>query len=157
MKPFSKYYEEKVLNSLLNSCILTLGADSGSVMTVDKNTNMLNMKAASKLDDNVINNTHMKIGEGIAGLAAQTAQPIMLPKDGNIKGLFGKMKRDYIKSSMIVPFKKGDNHNPNDVYGVINLNIVRKDADFSDRDIAIVKELINMASIALIPIRSPKQ
>jgi hypothetical protein len=33
---------------------------------------------------------------------------------------------------------------------------VRRDADFSEKDIAIVKELINLASIALIPIRQPE-
>lgn len=153
---FSKYYEEKVLSSLLNSCALSLNADSGSVMTIDKNTNMLNIKVASKLDEEVTSNTHIKVGEGIAGLAAQTAQAIILPKDGNKKELSGKMKRKYIKSSMIIPFNKGDSQDPNDVYGVISLNIVRRNADFSEKDIAIVKELINLASIALIPIRQPK-
>ena len=153
---FSKYYEEKVLSSLLNSCALALNADSGSVMTIDKNTNMLNIKVASKLDDKVLHDTHIKMGEGIAGLAAQTAQPIILPKDENRKELSGKMNRKYIKSSMIIPFNKGNSRDSKDVYGVINLNIVRRDADFSEKDIAIVKELINLASIALIPIRQPE-
>ena len=153
---FSKYYEEKVLSSLLNSCALALDADSGSVMTLDKNTNVLHIKVASKLDEDVMHNTHIKMGEGIAGLAAQTAQPIILPKDGNKKGLSGKLNREYIKSSMVIPFNKGDSHTPGDVYGVINLNIVRREADFSEKDISIVKELVNLASIALIPIRQPK-
>jgi hypothetical protein len=66
------------------------------------------------------------------------------------------MNRKYIKSSMIIPFNKGNSRDSKDVYGVINLNIVRRDADFSEKDIAIVKELINLASIALIPIRQPE-
>ncbi len=146
---FSRYYEEKILRGLLNSCTLALGADSGSVMTLDKNTNRLHIKVASKLDEEIVNKTNIKVGEGIAGLAAQTSTPIILPKDKNKNGLSRKMKRDYIKSSMIVPFNKANTH---DVYGVINLNIVRKDIDFSDKDIALVKELVNMASIALIPL-----
>ena len=150
---FSKYYEEQVLNSLLNSCTLALNADSGSVMTLDRNTNMLNIKVASKLDEKVMQDTHVKVGEGIAGLAAQTAQPIILPKDGNKKGLSEKMTRKHIKSSMIIPFNKGDGHDSNGVYGVMNLNMVRRAEDFSEKDIAIVKELVNLASIALIPIR----
>jgi hypothetical protein len=59
------------------------------------------------------------------------------------------MKRSDIKSSMILPFNKGDSH---DVYGVINLNIMRKNTAFSERDISVVKELVNMASVALIPL-----
>lgn len=147
---FSRYYEEKILNALLNSCALALDADSGSVMTLDKKTNMLHIKVASKLDEEIINKTNIKIGEGIAGVAAATAKPIILPKDEKKNGLSEKMKRKYIKSSMIIPFNKA---NSADVYGVINLNMVRKDKDFSDRDISVVKELVNLASIALIPLQ----
>ena len=150
---FSRYYEEKILNALLNSCTLALNADSGSVMTVDKSTNMLNIKVASKLDENIVHTTHIKVGEGIAGLAAATAQPIVLPKDKNKNGLSDKMKRKDIKSSLIMPFNKGG---APDVYGVINLNMVRRDADFSEKDIALVKELVRMASVALIPLQSQR-
>ena len=145
---FSRYYEEKILNSLLNSCTLALDADSGSVMTLDKNTKMLHIKVASKLDEKIIKSANVKVGEGIAGIAAATSQTIILPKDEKKNGLFEKMNRKYIKSSMIVPFNKGSS---SEVYGVLNLNVVRSDVDFSDRDIAIVKELVNLASVAMIP------
>ena len=149
---FSRYYEEKILGSLLNSCTLALGADSGSVMTLDKKTNMLHIKVASKLNDEIVNNTNIKVGEGIAGLAAQISQPIILPKDENKNGLSGRMRRKYIKSSMIVPFNKGNTH---DLYGVININMVRKNIDFSEKDIALVKELVNMAGSGPIPLHQP--
>ncbi|MEE8360399.1 MAG: PocR ligand-binding domain-containing protein [Candidatus Omnitrophota bacterium] len=147
---FLGYYEEKVLSTLLNTCILALDADSGSVMTVDKKTDHLHIKAATKIDKNLADNVKMKIGEGIAGMAAATSKPIILPKDSNMKSISTQMKRDYIKSSMIVPFNKA---NKQDVYGVINLNVMRKDKEFTDKDAAIVKELINLAGIALIPVK----
>ena len=147
---FSLYYEEKVLNAFLNTCAIALDADSGSVMTLDKNTNMLRIRVASKLDQNIVESANVKVGEGIAGVVAATAKPIILPKDEKKNGLSKKMKRKYIKSSMIVPFTKASNH---EVYGVINLNIVRKNKEFSEKDIAFVKELTNLASIALIPVK----
>lgn len=147
---FSKYYEEKILNTLLNACTLVLDADSGSVMTMDKSTNILSIKVSSRLDDTIVNKASVKMGEGIAGIAAATAQPIILPQDQDRSDLAGKMKRKHIKSSMIVPFSK---NNTQEVYGVINLNIIRRDTDFSERDIAIVKELVNLASVALVPFR----
>ncbi|MCK4463873.1 MAG: PocR ligand-binding domain-containing protein [Candidatus Omnitrophica bacterium] len=149
---FSRYYEQKVLNALLNTCSLAFDADSGSVMTLDKNTNMLSIKVASKLEQNIIDDTNIKVGEGIAGVAAATAEPVILPKDEKKNGLSEKMKRKYIKSSMIVPFSKATANN-HDVYGVINLNVVRKDRAFSEKDIKFVKELIKLASIALIPVK----
>ncbi|MBN3038899.1 MAG: GAF domain-containing protein, partial [Candidatus Omnitrophica bacterium] len=153
---FSHYYEEKILNSLLNACTLALDADSGSVMTLEKGTNMLNIKVASKLDEDVINKTNIKLGDGIAGLAAATSKPIILPQDEDKSGLSGKLKRNYIKSSMIVPFNRPFNkESSSDVYGVVNLNMVRKDKNFSEKDIAFVQEMINLVSIALIPIQKP--
>lgn len=153
---FSRYYEEKVLNALLNSCALALDADSGSVMTLDKETNMLHIKVSTKLDEDIINNTNIKVGEGIAGLAAATAKPIILPQDKDKNELSGKLKRKYIKSSMIVPFNNVHKEDGQDVYGVINLNVVRKERDFSKKDVALVKELINLASIALSAIQHTK-
>ncbi|MDD5496684.1 MAG: GAF domain-containing protein, partial [Candidatus Omnitrophica bacterium] len=147
---FARYYEEKILGTLLNLCTMALDADSGSIMTVDKKTNTLHIKVASRLDEKVVSNTRIKLGEGIAGMAAATAESIILPKDKDKAGLFGKMKRRDINSSMIVPFSKGYQ---NEVYGVINLNVLRKNIDFSDKDIALVKELVGLASIALIPLK----
>ncbi len=146
---FSRYYEEKILSALLNACTLLLDADSGSVMTVDTKTNTLGIKVSSKLDDSAKGTPHVKVGEGIAGVAAATSQAIILPKDEARKHLSGKLTRSYIKSSMIVPFQKGSNDK---VYGVINLNILRKHKDFSEKDIAMVRELLKLASIALTPI-----
>lgn len=151
---FSRYYEEKILKAMLRTCKLALNADSGSVMTLDKDTRLLRIKVASKIDDKIVNNTTVKIGEGIAGLAVATSKPIILPKDKNKNGLSTKMRRSDIKSSMILPFNKGDSH---DVYGVINLNITRKNIEFSERDISVVKELVSMASVALIPLYQNKK
>jgi len=147
---FARYYEEKLLNSLLNCCTLALNADSGSVMTMDQKTHMLHIKVASKLDKEIVDGTGVKVGEGIAGIAAATARPIILPKDKDRNGLSGMMKRQYITSSMVVPFPK---KNEAEVYGVINLNIIRKEREFSERDISLVKEMVNMASIALTPLK----
>jgi len=146
---FGRYHEERVLNTLLGSCTEMLGADSGSVMKIDSATNMLHIKASSKLNEDIVRFTGIKVGEGIAGVAAAHGETIILPKDQNKNGLMAKMKREYIKSSMIIPFNKGDSH---DIYGVINLNIARKDKEFSEKDVLYVKELVNMASIALTPL-----
>lgn len=146
---FSLYYEERVLKAFLDTCTIALDADSGSVMTLNKNTNTLRIKVASRIAQDIIDDTNIRVGDGIAGIAAATAEPIILPKDEKKNGLSKKMRRKYIRSSMIVPFSKANEH---DVYGVINLNIVRKTREFSDKDISFIKELVNLASIALAPL-----
>ena len=147
---FARYYEEKVLSTFLKACTMALDADSGSVMTVDKDSDKLRIRVATKLDKNIMNDTTIKMGDSLAGIAAETAKPIILPKDQNKSAISKKMKRKYIKSSMIMPFTKS---HTNKVYGVINLNIMRKDKEFSDHDIGFVKELVNLASLALTPLK----
>ena len=146
---FRNFYEQKILDSLLKTCTIALDADSGSVMTVNK-SKQLNIVSATRLDKKIIENTDIKIGEGLAGKVAETAESIILPKDSNNKDISRNMNRDYIKSSMIVPFTKVNSDN---VYGVINLNITRKDKEFTEKDISLTKELVNLASIALTAIK----
>ena len=147
---FSRYYEEKLLNAFLKSCMLALDADSGSVMTVDPETRHLHIQAASKLDREIVENTDMRVGEGIAGMALANAEPIVLPQDRNKNGLSKKMKRKKIKSSLIMPFNKANTH---EAYGVISLNVIRKDREFSGKDLALVRELTKLSSIALAPVK----
>ena len=83
-------------------------------------------------------------------MALANAEPIVLPQDRNKNGLSKKMKRKKIKSSLIMPFSKANTH---EAYGVISLNVIRKDREFSKKDLAIVRELTNLSSIALAPVR----
>ncbi len=54
---------------------------------------------------------------------------------------------------MVVPLGKMSKENVKDLYGVINLNVARKERDFSEKDTALVQELTNLASIALAGIQ----
>jgi len=146
---FASSYEKKVINSLLYACKIALDAESGSVMKMDK-LKHLHIAASSKLDKDIIDSSNQKVGEGIAGKAVETSEPIVLPKDCWKEGISEDMKRDDIKSSLIVPFKKADSE---EVYGVLNLNIMRKNKEFSQKDIDLTKELVNLAVLAL---SSPK-
>jgi len=147
---FATHYERTILKALLNTCISAFDVDSGSVMIVDKKTHHLHIKVATKLDGDIVRDTNLAMGEGIAGAAALASMPIILPNDMKRNGLSKKMKRDYIKSSMIVPFSKNDTTG---VYGVINLNVLRKKKEFSEKDIGVIKSLINFASAALSPVQ----
>jgi signal transduction protein with GAF and PtsI domain len=144
----SSYYERKILDSLLGSCASLLRADSGSVMTVNR-SGCLHISAALRLDADIVKKTNIKIGDGIAGVAASLSEPIILPKDRNKNGLSKKMNRQQIRSSMIVPFKKA---NSRDVYGVLNLNVSREDKEFTYDDVALAEELVTLASIALVSV-----
>ncbi len=146
---FSKSYEQKVLESLLNVCKIALDAESGSVMTIDK-LKYLHITASSSLNKDIVNSSHQKVGEGIAGKAIATSESILLPNDSGKEGISREMKRRDIKSSMVIPFNKANSH---EAYGVVNLNIMRKNRKFSEKDINLAKELVNLASIALSSVK----
>ena len=69
---------EEVLSSVFNSATSALGAESGSLMLFDPEKKILTIKKAHGLDEDVIRNTRIELGEGIAGLVAQSGEPLII-------------------------------------------------------------------------------
>ncbi|MFB0546922.1 MAG: GAF domain-containing protein, partial [Anaerolineae bacterium] len=51
-----------------------------SLMLLDEERQELSISAALGLSDEVVTNTQVKVGQGLAGLAAQMRKPILLPE-----------------------------------------------------------------------------
>ncbi len=73
---FSRTYDQKVLNSLLNVCKIALDAESGSVMTMDK-LKHLHIMVSSELNKDIVDNSDQKVGEGIAGTKCLDKQRVL--------------------------------------------------------------------------------
>jgi len=74
----------------------------GSLMLIDKETNMLEIVAARGLPEEVVNNTHIPIGKGIAGKVAEEGEPILCENIETDKRFFRESKN--ILLSLLFPF-----------------------------------------------------
>jgi len=131
----------KVLNLILNCAIDTLGVDSGSIMLLDRNHDLV-VRAAS--NGNLIGK-RIKFGQGIAGWVAKEKKPLVLI-DGIDDPRFSKSKsnKERVKDAVSVPIMLGTK-----VVGVINLTATKKKHPFTGRDLEFLTTLANQAAGAV--------
>lgn len=132
------------LQSLLGRALAICGADEGSVMLLGDDSK-LRISTSVGLPPEVIHNTVLDLGAGIAGKVAQTGTPLLL--NGEIPhidegGLAPRRKAVY--SALCVALKSGHT-----TVGVLNLNITTKDRTFSQRDLSVAAIFAEEAAIAI--------
>jgi signal transduction histidine kinase/DNA-binding response OmpR family regulator len=69
---------ERLAQLTLETVRYALGADRVSLMLLNEERQELSISAALGLSDEVVDTTRVKMGQGLAGLAAQTRKPILL-------------------------------------------------------------------------------
>jgi len=111
-----KFHIDKILSALLDVSFNTTKADVGSIMLLDEDTGDLYIRIAKGLDKNIVRNTRLKMGEGIAGLAAQEKRFILLDDNVTDKRIKALLKRPVLKSSLVAPFRLND-----EPLGVMNI------------------------------------
>jgi len=106
---------QKVLKLIIERAINNTGATSGSLILIDKVSSILNIEVARGFTDKIIEETKLKIGEGITGWVAKNAEPLLIndvSKDERYVSINEK-----IKSELAVPLILED-----EVIGVINVD-----------------------------------
>lgn len=135
---------DELLDLIMDSCISELEADTGSIMLLDEEKEELSISIARGLPKEVISNTRIKLGEGIAGTVAKEGEPVLLI--GKITDLrFRKIReQEKIKSAMCVPLSVRDK-----IIGVISVNRLVKPVDYTTEDLGLLSLFASQAASAL--------
>lgn len=138
-KKIHRFYVDKLLNSFLDTSSRFSGADIGSIMVFDEERGELYIKIARGLDTQIVRKTHLKLGEGLAGLVAQRREPLFIEEDTQDEILKGRLRRPEIKSSLIAPLKVKDR-----LFGVLNLATLRVNPEFTSQILNTLEILIDL-------------
>lgn len=134
-----------VLELVLNLCMAELKAEVGSVMLVDEKTRQLKICLAHGLDKKIMEETHLKMGESIAGYVAQTGKPLLVSDIEQESKFARKSQEKYKTKSLVsVPLKV-----KNKVLGVININNKVSGEPFDKNDLNLLTTLATQAAVAL--------
>ena len=124
-----------------------LDAKRCSLMFLDIASQELLIKGTRGLDEDIIINTRIKIGEPIAGLVARDGNPFLVT-DIEVEPIIGRKNRPSYKgkSFLSVPIKL---HNK--IVGVFNMseNGHRGEGIFTENDLKILDMIIQQATIAI--------
>ncbi|MDI6642411.1 MAG: GAF domain-containing protein, partial [Elusimicrobiota bacterium] len=135
---------DNLLNLIMKLACETLEADGGSVMILESGTDLVVKSAAGTFKDVVIGK-RLKIGERVAGKAAELCQPILITGDiEKDKRFEGIKKFEEIKSGMSVPLLVRDK-----LIGVINLKRVNNEEKYTEDDLKLLTVFAADAAIAI--------
>jgi signal transduction histidine kinase/DNA-binding response OmpR family regulator len=134
-----------LLQRIVSLATEVIGAKTGSIMLIQRPENVLTIKSAIGLDQEIIEDTRLELGKSIAGYVAQKGAPLIIEdieKDEKFKRL---SKKHYAtKSLLCVPLKIKEK-----VLGVINLSDKIPGSPFTQDDLRLLTTFASQAAIAI--------
>jgi putative nucleotidyltransferase with HDIG domain len=134
---------DEVLSLVFDGAVKILNAETGSLMLFDPEEEVLTIKRAHGLNEEIIRKTRVKKGETIVGSVAQSGEPLIIHGRTNISPIKGRKKYEKV-NSICVPLKtrKG-------VIGVVNLNRKQNANPFTQDNLKLLFTMANDAAFAI--------
>ncbi len=141
--------ERRVSELIVDMIAEIMGAKTASLMLLNEENRELYVSAAMGLDEAVIRNARVKVGNGIAGWVAETGRPVLV-HDIEADERFAPSRRPQYetKSLVSVPLKQGDR-----VIGVVNVTNRITLTPFTKNDADILQILADRISGVLGKVR----
>jgi ligand-binding sensor protein/putative methionine-R-sulfoxide reductase with GAF domain len=135
----------KVLHDLLEVAFDVSKADVGSVMFFEPDGKHLTIRASKNVPEDIVKNTRVRIGEGLAGIAAQEQRPMLIDNNNRDNRIKAYLNRPQLASSMILPIQVHEK-----VSGIMNLAAFETSSvRFSNQDMNLLKRLVDLAAVAI--------
>lgn len=131
-------------DSLLEIASGIVGADSGSVLLLNPAKNSFSIRSSRGLSPHVLKKKNIPLSNGIAGWVLENKKAILIGPEHKSIIPKSKLKRSYIKSSMIVPLEF-----QNKMYGVFCLNSKTENDQFNEDNLSFLNQLGGIAGAAL--------
>jgi signal transduction histidine kinase len=139
-----KVTPEELFRHIVEGAADALGADESSLMLVDGDA--LRVVAACEAEAHAPRWRELiRIGEGVAGLVAETGTPVLL-NEGDDLSRFSKLtsKDGRIRSAVSVPLEVAGR-----VVGVLNANRLADGETFTEEDLAVLRLFASTAALAI--------
>jgi response regulator RpfG family c-di-GMP phosphodiesterase len=136
---------DRLAKLIVTNATRLLRTGIGSLMLIDKETNMLEIIAARGLPEEVVKNTRIPIGKGIAGKVAKEGEPILCENIETDKRFFIESNEKYTSKSFVsVPLKV-----KNRVIGVLNVNNKELRQKFDEKDLRLLTILADQSAMTI--------
>jgi signal transduction histidine kinase len=136
---------ERLVQLVLAMVQKTLGSEWVSLMLLDEERQELSISAALGLPDEVMTTTRVKVGQGLAGLAVQRREPILVSEQAETDpAIQSSLVRRAVGSTICVPLVLKDR-----VLGVLNTSRPLGVAPFRQDDVDLLSILGEQIAIAI--------
>ncbi|MFQ5458765.1 MAG: GAF domain-containing protein, partial [Myxococcota bacterium] len=131
--------EKDLLSLILDTAVRTTGADKGSLMLLDRADNLLKIRVARGIEEELWPKIRFPLGEGIAGKVAQEGLPRRISGKADSQDFHLLRDRDDLRSALCVPLTVDAN-----VFGVLNVSSTCSGKEFTDEDLQFLTELAEL-------------
>ncbi|MBI4979719.1 MAG: sigma 54-interacting transcriptional regulator [Spirochaetes bacterium] len=133
---------DAILDYLIDRVVSLTKSTSGSIVLVNSETGVLDIKASRGLEEKTVHETKLKIGEGVTGHVVKTGRSLMI---NNVRDNphYIRIRKD-LKSELAVPLM--DNKN---VIGVISVDSNKLDA-YTEEHLDLFETIASFAAQTLI-------
>ena len=139
---------ESLLSRILDSALEITKAKRGSILLLDENTGELTVRAARGLSEEVINNTRIPLGEGIAGRVVKEGKPLLVSGAKQVPGLRDSSRYE-TNSFLSIPLVSKYLNSQENILGVINVTDKIPQENFTEREQALLSVLAGQAAVAV--------
>ncbi len=135
---------EKLLDIALEESMAAVGANVGSLMLINEETQRLEIVASRGIPEKWVEATSLSIGSSISGWVAEHGESVLVTDARNDSRFKMSSFRDNITSAASVPLKvKGQ------IIGVLNVNTTAPDQYFDERDLELLGTVANQMAVAI--------
>jgi DNA-binding response OmpR family regulator len=136
---------QRLVQLALQTVQQTLGAGRVSLMLLDEERQELSISAALGLPDEVVTSTRVKVGQGLASLAVQRKEPILLPEQAeDDSSIQAWLTRSDVGPAICMPLMLKDR-----VLGVLNVSRPLGVAPFRQDDVDLLSILGGQIAVAI--------
>jgi signal transduction histidine kinase len=141
---FSTLDPDELYGRVLQSAIQVLRGDDASLMLLDENRN-LHIALSTSLQQEILAETHLAIGERVAGRVAQQFEPVVINDDvGRDERFQGVVPLRRVNAAVVCPLvMRGE------LFGVLNINRVKSPDRYTERDRRNAMILSSLVALAL--------
>lgn len=135
----------KTLQLIIEEAGSAFEAKIGSIMLLNQDTKELRIKAAIGLDDKIIKDVRIKVGDRISGWVAKNKQPLLVlnvEKDARFSK--SNSEKYYTKSLISAPISGSEGF-----LGVININNKKTRETFTQHDLDLLVAVAEQAGIII--------
>jgi len=142
---FAHRNSDALNRDLLKIVVEATQADRASLMRFDPESQQLRITAAIGIHTDIVDQTIIALGDGIAGWVAQHRQPLLLPSGTDIPAHLNEyMHQQSISSALCVPMMIGD-----ELKGILNLARMNDAPAFTPEDLWFVALIAERQAAAL--------
>ncbi len=131
---------DQVLTKVVEAAVTLSGAEEGSLLLLDEQSNELTMRASKNFEDNFVRTFRLRSQDSLAGYVIRTGEAVLLDQNSP-----QKIKTAYLVHSLVyVPLKVRDR-----VIGVLGVDNRRAGRAFTRHDQRLLQALGDYAAIAI--------